>query len=103
MVTHLFWECRCEEEYIHPYHDSDCLACNTCRDDGMPACVRDVLIFAHEWRLEAALVARLREEFPDTWEFEPGENTLFSRTEHFSITGGNDVLLKRTPPHAPSA
>jgi len=26
MVTHLFWECRCEEVYIRPYYQPDCSA-----------------------------------------------------------------------------
>ena len=79
MVTHLFWECRCEEAYIQPYHLPACPACDTNRDEGSPARVRDVMLFAHEWRLEPDLVARLREEFPDVWELD-----LFP-TEHHII------------------
>ena len=79
MVTHLFWECRCEEAYIQPYHIPDCPACETNRDEGSPARLRDVMLFAHEWRLEPDLVARLREEFPEVWELD-----LFP-TEHHII------------------
>ena len=67
-VTPLFWECRCQEEYIHPYHLPQCPACNSSRDPGMPARVWEVLIMAHEWHLEDDLVARLREAFPDPWD-----------------------------------
>lgn len=77
IVTHLFWECRCEEAYIQPYHLPACPACDTLRDEGSPARIRDVLFFAHEWRLEPELVARLREEFPDVWELD-----LLPFTEH---------------------
>jgi hypothetical protein len=68
IVTTLFWECRCEEQYIHPFHLDDCPACCTARDSGMPAKVQDVLSMAHEWHLDASLVARLREVFPDPWD-----------------------------------
>ncbi|MEW5869090.1 MAG: hypothetical protein AB1894_07440 [Chloroflexota bacterium] len=79
MVTHLFWECRCEEAYIQPYHIPDCPACETNRDEGSPARVRDVMLFAHEWRLEPDLVARLQEEFPDVWELD-----LFPTEHHIN-------------------
>jgi len=36
-TTHLYWDCECVENYIHPSHDSECDVCHFNReDDAMP-------------------------------------------------------------------
>ena len=95
MVTPLFWECRCEEGYIHPYHHPECLACSTNRHEGMPARVRDVLLFALEWHLEADSVALLREEFPDPWAPDLQADALLEATV-IKKTTPKDWICKQT-------
>ena len=63
--TDLFWECRCEERYLHPYHTPECPACQTLRGKGMPASLNIVFTFAIEWRLDESLVAALLDQHPN--------------------------------------
>jgi hypothetical protein len=31
-TTSLFWDCSCDDHYIHPYTEADYPACGDCRD-----------------------------------------------------------------------
>lgn len=81
-ATLLFWECRCEEGYIHEYYQLDCPACNTPREEGVPASISSVLLFAHEWRLDRSLVAQLRDAYPDPWAADLDEGPLVEQYEN---------------------
>lgn len=71
--TPLFWECKCEDRYIHPVSKTRCEACNTFARDACPALVREVLDVKYRFRLPYDIVAvveaavetlNLDEEFP---------------------------------------
>ena len=36
-TTSLFWDCSCDEHYIHPFTQPDCPACGDCREDAAEA------------------------------------------------------------------
>ena len=55
-TTPLFWDCNCEEEYIHPATQEVCLACNTHREDGPDARVDEIFRHAYEFNLPPDLV-----------------------------------------------
>jgi hypothetical protein len=55
-TTPLFWDCECEEDYIHPATQEVCLACNTRREDAPDARVDEVFRYAYEFRLPTELV-----------------------------------------------
>jgi len=42
-TTALFWDCECEEKFIHPAFQDECLLCGSCCEDQPNACVDDVL------------------------------------------------------------
>ena len=83
--TDLFWECRCEEHYLHPYHIPECPACSMLREEGVPASLNTVFTFAIEWRLDESLIATLRDRYPNTWmsDDDPGctQPTNFARLD----------------------
>jgi hypothetical protein len=81
-ATRLFWECHCEENYIHAYYQPDCPACQTARDEGLPAPISTVLLLANEWRLDQGLVDLLDEMPPDRWLDEPDEGPLVEQYEN---------------------
>jgi len=58
-TTSLFWDCSCDERYIHPFTRPDCPACCDCREDIPDACVMDVLRQASE--MDKDLITRLEE------------------------------------------
>ena len=58
-TTPLFWDCNCEEEYIHPATQEVCLACNTHREDGPDARVNEIFRHAYEFHLPPILVNTL--------------------------------------------
>ncbi len=69
-TTSLFWDCSCDEHYIHPFTQPDCPACGDCREEAPEARVNEVLRNAYEWRLDKELVHQLEEAFPasiSTW------------------------------------
>ena len=80
--TDLFWECRCEEHYLHPQYNPECPACGTLQDEGMPASLNMVFAFAAEWRLDESLVATLRDQYPNVWL--PDDETLCSQPTNFA-------------------
>ena len=42
-TTSLFWDCECEEMYIHPSFQDDCLLCGSSREDQPNARVDEVI------------------------------------------------------------
>jgi len=63
-TTSLFWDCSCDEHYIHPFTQPDCPACGDCREEAPEAHVTEVLRNASEWRLDKNLINQLEEIFP---------------------------------------
>ena len=55
-TTPLFWDCRCEEDYIHPASHESCTACNTRREEAPDARVDEVFRHAYAFRLPIDLV-----------------------------------------------
>ncbi len=55
-ITPLFWDCECEEGYIHPASQEACPACNTRREDGPDARLDEVFRNAYTFGLPPALV-----------------------------------------------
>ena len=45
-LTPLFWDCKCEEDYIHPVSDATCWRCQMHREESPDARVSEVLKFS---------------------------------------------------------
>ena len=56
-TTPLFWDCECEENYIHALIEENCPACGAAREEAPDARVHEV--FSHSIGLNSALVAAL--------------------------------------------
>ena len=56
-TTSLFWDCECEENYIHSFTEETCPACGATREEAPDARVNEV--FNHSIGLNSALVAAL--------------------------------------------
>ena len=55
-TTSLFWDCECEQRYIHDLTENECLACGVRRLDAPDARAIEVIRHAHDFRLAAELV-----------------------------------------------
>jgi hypothetical protein len=55
-TTLLFWDCECEEQYIHPVTQDVCFACNSHREESPDAHVNEVFRHAYEFNLPLILV-----------------------------------------------
>ena len=44
--TPLFWDCKCEEEYIHPAYESICYRCHFQREESPDSRVHEVVKYA---------------------------------------------------------
>jgi hypothetical protein len=56
-ITPLFWECHCEDDYIHPASDLCCYACGVEQGkDAHEARVDEVLRYCYRFRLPRDLV-----------------------------------------------
>jgi len=42
-TTSLFWDCECEEDYIHPLWDESCPACGVSRDEAPDSRLNEVV------------------------------------------------------------
>lgn len=42
-LTDKFWDCECEENYIHPYSEDTCPICGAERDTQPDSCVNEVV------------------------------------------------------------
>ncbi len=58
-TTPLFWDCECEEEYIHPAFEEFCPHCNSRREDAPDARVSEIFSHVYEFRLPVTLVDTL--------------------------------------------
>ena len=56
-TTSLFWDCQCEENYIHSLTEESCFACGATREEAPDARVNEVI--SHSTGLNSALVAAL--------------------------------------------
>ena len=56
-TTTLFWDCECEENYIHALIEENCPACGATREEAPDSRVNEV--FSHSIGLNGALVAAL--------------------------------------------
>ncbi len=84
-TTSLFWNCSCNEFYVHPFTQPDCPACRDRREEAPEARVNEVLRNAYEWRLDKELVHQLEEIFPYCdLEMEPDEGLLVEQHENAS-------------------
>ena len=45
-TTSLFWDCECEEDYIHPLWDDVCPACGSGRDDAPDSRINEVIRYS---------------------------------------------------------
>jgi len=55
-TTALFWECECEEVYIHPLQRCECCACGVQQEDAPDARLLEVIRHASEFNLDQHLV-----------------------------------------------
>jgi len=58
-TTSLFWDCECEENYIHPKDDALCPRCNTYRDDQPDSMVSEVARMDPPEAIKIRLLAEL--------------------------------------------
>ncbi len=42
-TTSLFWDCECEENYVHPVTEDKCPGCNARREDQLPSRISEVI------------------------------------------------------------
>ena len=56
-TTPLFWDCECEESYIHACLEEDCAACKATQTESPNARVDEVLFYSSE--LNGKLIAAL--------------------------------------------
>ena len=61
-TTPLYWSCECEEGYIHPATQADCLACGVLQDEAPDARVDEVLRQARSLGLERQTVIEFLRE-----------------------------------------
>ena len=61
-TTALFWECECEEVYIHPLYRDDCGACGVRREDGADARLMEVIRHTTAFKLDRRLVNAAAEQ-----------------------------------------
>jgi hypothetical protein len=63
-TTPLFWDCECEEDFIHPASENECLRCSSQREHQPDARVDEVLRYAAglPWGL-VQIVENLAEQF----------------------------------------
>jgi len=55
-TTALFWDCECEDDYIHPLHRRECCACGVQQEDAPDARLLEVIRHAHAFGLDQSLV-----------------------------------------------
>ena len=60
-LTPLFWDCECEDDYIHPASEPTCFRCHFQREESPDARVLEVLKYAD--LLPKALVRIVEEAF----------------------------------------
>ena len=70
-TTSLFWDCECEEQYIHPFHEQECLACGTRHEDAPDARLIEVIRHAHAFELDQQLVEAAAEQAENDLELIP--------------------------------
>ncbi len=70
-TTSLFWECECEEAYIHPLYRDECCACGVRREDAPDARLLEVVRHANEFSLDPSLVRVAAEEAENDVEMIP--------------------------------
>jgi hypothetical protein len=58
-TTSLFWDCECEEMYIHPAFQDECILCGTRREDQPDARVDEVLKYSPHLPNELAQVVEV--------------------------------------------
>ena len=61
-TTSLFWDCECEDHYIHPFHRRECCACGVRQEDAPDARLLEVIRYAHEFDLDRQLVEAAAEQ-----------------------------------------
>ncbi len=61
-TTSLFWDCECEDDYIHPLHRRECCACGFRREDSPDARLLEVIRYAAEFNLDQHLVVAAAEQ-----------------------------------------
>ena len=42
MTSHLYWDCQCNSNYIHPHSHLRCHACNALRDESPDARINEI-------------------------------------------------------------
>ncbi len=70
-TTSLFWDCECEDRYIHPLYRSECPACGIRREDSPDARLLEVIRYAHEFDLDRQMVEVAAEQAENDVELIP--------------------------------
>jgi len=58
-TTPLFWDCECEQEYIHPAFVESCPACGANRAEQPDSRLEEIFRHAYDFRLPPVLVDTL--------------------------------------------
>ncbi len=61
-TTSLFWDCECEERFIHDFTTRECPACGVRSEDAPDARVDEVLRNVQDFRLNALLVRGIEKQ-----------------------------------------
>ena len=61
-TTSLFWDCECEQCYIHDLTEGDCPVCGVQRQDAPDARAIEVVQHAHSFHLSSTLVEVVAEQ-----------------------------------------
>jgi hypothetical protein len=52
ITTPLFWDCECDDNYIHPVNEVDCLFCGIKNEDAPDARLNEVIkMLAKDWSI----------------------------------------------------
>ncbi len=92
-TTSLFWDCQCEDEYIHPYSQVECPVCGARREQAPDSHVDEVICQALEWQLDPDLVRQVAEAIPyGDPDLEADEGPLVEQYENASRMHDDDWM-----------
>jgi hypothetical protein len=60
LTTPLFWDCNCDDAYIHPRTHKVCGICGETRAESPDARVREIITYSIKWNLDTPLIRKLK-------------------------------------------
>ena len=63
-TTIYFWDCSCDDFYIHPHYEKTCPDCTDNRDENPDSRVDEVIKYAKAWQLDPDVVHQVELAYP---------------------------------------